>query len=64
MATSVIATCALHTTRTNTLMVQLTKCTETNLYMVTNNGVIVGMRHDNVDDAQRVFAEAIVAVKL
>ena len=64
MATTVLATCALHTTHTNTLMVQLTKCTATNLFMVTNNGVIVGMRHDNIDDAQREFAEAIVAVKL
>lgn len=64
MATTVLATCALHTTFTNTLMVQLTKDTVTGLHMVTKNGVIVGMRHEGIDAAQQEFAEAILSIKL
>jgi hypothetical protein len=33
-------------------------------YMVTKNGVIVGMSLDEVDDAQREFAELILSFKL
>lgn len=64
MPTTVLATCALHPTLTTTIMVQLTKDTVTGLYMVTKNGVIVGMRLNDIDDAQREFAEAIMAIKL